>query len=69
MIDYSTFKLLHRHGNEWAEVPAKRPVDSSDIDPEREWVADGVVYECPCGDSFIVAPDHETETLTARQEE
>jgi hypothetical protein len=53
--------MVHRHGNEWVQMNRRHELDAADLDPERDWDKDGAVYECPCGDQFIVGPVN-TET-------
>jgi len=67
MMDYATYKLLHRHGNDWEEVAPRQADSPAELDPERDWVAEGKVFECSCGDSFVIVPGREPEpTATAR---
>jgi hypothetical protein len=69
VIDYQTLKLLHQHGNDWAEMHPRAPHSAAELDPERDWATEGVVYVCQCGDAFSVAPSREPEpTLHSRKE-
>jgi hypothetical protein len=56
MID-AVLTMVHRHGNEWVKMDRRGDLDAADLDPERAWDKDGAVYECPCGEQFIVGPN------------
>jgi hypothetical protein len=56
---------LHNDGS-WHEMRPSDDVSSAQIDPERQWLKEGVVYKCPCGDSFFVQHgDHGSNDLLA----
>jgi hypothetical protein len=61
-------RAMHRHNDgTWEEM---QPADESSShvvdDPERAWLKEGVVYKCPCGDSFFVQHDaHGSNDLLA----
>ncbi|MEA2623616.1 MAG: hypothetical protein QOH61_2526 [Chloroflexota bacterium] len=48
--------MVHRHEGEWVEMRRRHDLDAAELDPERAWDRDGAVYECPCGEQFIVGP-------------
>jgi hypothetical protein len=64
MIDYTTFRLMHRHGNEY-EPMDKREHGSADHDPERAWIRGARIFKCRTCDEevVLVPPNNESESL------
>ncbi len=46
MYDYSTFKLTHRHGDEWVELKPREHHDAAELDPERNWLRHARLFRC-----------------------
>jgi hypothetical protein len=57
MIDYSLFKLMHRHGDVWVELKPQEPHDAAEVDPERGWLRHGRLFRCrSCDEEVMVVP-------------
>ena len=53
----SLLTVLHRHSaDDWEEMRPREDLSPADVDPERDWDNDGAVYECPCGNTFVIGP-------------
>ena len=62
MFDYSTFKVMHRHGDLWVEVAPHEHHDAAAHDPERSWVHHPRLYRCTgCDEEVMVVPNSGTE--------
>ena len=63
MFDYSTFKLLHQHGDEWVELkPAEH--DAAAHDPEPTWMRHPVLFLCTkCDEAVRVVPNPAEEEI------
>ena len=58
MYDYSTFKLMHRHGDEWVELRPTEHHDSAELDPERGWLRHSRLFRCTrCAEEVSVVPN------------
>jgi hypothetical protein len=58
MYDYSTFKLTHRHGDEWVELQPHEHHDAADHDPERGWLRHPRLFRCiRCAEEVMVTPN------------
>lgn len=58
MMDYSTFKLLHRHGDDWVELGPREHHDAAQHDPERSWMHHARLYRCSrCDEEVMVVPN------------
>ena len=60
-------RAMHRHSDgSWEEMRPSDDVNEAQLDPERAWLREGVIYKCPCGDSFFVQHgDHGSNDLLA----
>ena len=60
MIDYSQYKILHQHGNDWVELkPVGHPNPASG-DPERTWGRGATLFRCTkCAEEVVVASSEE----------
>jgi hypothetical protein len=67
LLDYQTSRFLHRHGDSWEQMH-ERDVDAASLDPERHWARGTKLYECPCGDQFIVGPEHDPDDAAGKIE-
>ena len=41
--------MVHRHGDDWAELKHVEYHDPSQHDPERQWLQVGQDFRCDCG--------------------
>jgi hypothetical protein len=58
MIDYSTFKLMHRHGDDWVELHPHGHHDVAEHDPERTWMRHSRLYRCSgCDEEVMIVPN------------
>ena len=65
MIDYSTFKLIHRHGDTWVELAPGEHHDAAEHDPERGWMRHARLFRCTrCDEEVMVVPDTGEEGAT-----
>lgn len=58
MFDYSTVKLLHRHGDDtWAPFAESGDHTSVAHDPERSWLKGAKLFKCTrCEDEIMAVP-------------
>lgn len=64
MFDYSTFKLMHQHGNDWVELKPKEHHDVAEHDPERSWMRHSRLYLCTkCDEEVRVLPNPAEDEL------
>lgn len=63
MFDYSTVKLLHRHGDDdWAPFAERGDHDVSAHDPERSWLRGAKLFKCTrCADEILAVPSTEMD--------
>ncbi len=59
MLDLATLRMVHRHGDHWAELKHVEHHDPSQHDPERQWLKGGHEFRCDCGESVVVLPERE----------
>lgn len=64
MIDFTTYRLMHRHGNEFEQM-VEREHGSADHDPERSWMRGARIFRCRTCDEEValVPPGDERESL------
>jgi hypothetical protein len=58
MLDFETFKIIHRHGSDnWAEFRPREHHDAADHDPERDWGRGAQIFRCEsCEEEIAVVP-------------
>jgi hypothetical protein len=57
MFDYTTVKLLHRHGNDDYAPMAEGDHDPASHDPERGWLKGSKIFRCTrCDDEVLMSP-------------
>ncbi len=64
MIDYQNFKIVHSHGDSWAEMREEHHEhhDSAEHDPEREWGRGAKLFKCvSCEERVVVVPPENFE--------
>ena len=47
-----TFRVEHRHGDQWVRLEPSPDHDSTESDPERAW-SRGRIYACPTCDEQV----------------
>jgi len=57
-MDYDTFRIVHPHGDGWAEFRSVEHHDSTAHDEERSWIKRGArIFKCSvCDDQIVVIP-------------
>jgi hypothetical protein len=62
MFDYTTIKLLHRHGNDdYAPMAEGGDHGPETHDPERSWLKGSRIFRCTrCDDEVLVSPPEES---------
>jgi len=57
MIDYENYRIIHQHGNDWAEFHPRKHHDASDHDPERDWDKGARIFRCEsCDEEIRIVP-------------
>ena len=57
MFDLEALRLLHRHGDDWAEIHAEEHHDAASHDAERALLAGARIYRCRgCDEEWIITP-------------
>ena len=46
--------MVHRHGDDWAELKHVEYHDPSQHDPERQWLQGGQDFRCDCGETVTL---------------
>lgn len=59
MMDLAKLRMVHRHGDDWAELKHVEHHDPSQHDPERQWLKGGQDFHCDCGETVRVLPPGE----------